>query len=144
MKFMELQNFERAAAALLELPDAAREWLSPIRDEEQLERALEAQEYLGQKIAGDLNHPLAPVYVGLIEKITAYEEVHYATEPTPPHVMLDFLMEQQGVRQHELAERLEVHQSNISRLINGRVAFTTDLIKQLSKIFNVSPAVFIG
>lgn len=141
---MNVQTFERAAAALIELPDAAREWLSPIRNDAQLERALEAQEYLGRLIAGDLQHPLAPVYAGLIEKISAYEEENYATEPTPPHEMLRFLMDQQEIRQSDLAEQLGINQSNVSRLIGGQVAFTTDLIKRLVEVFHVPPTVFLG
>lgn len=137
-------DFERAAAALIELPDVARAWLAPIHDDEQLENALEAEEFLGRTIAGNLNHPLAPIYAGLIEKITAYERETYCTETTPPHRMLEFLMEQKGIRQSELAESLQVHQSNVSRMINGQKAFTTDLVKQLGMIFNVPPTVFMG
>lgn len=137
-------TLEHAAAALAQLPAAAREWLSPIRDDDQLDRALEAQAYLGRLVAGNLHHPLAPIYAGLIEKIQAYETEHFPTEPTPPHVMLGFLMDQQGVRQHELAQRLQLHQSNVSRLVSGHKVFTADLIKQLSEIFKVPPAVFIG
>ena len=137
-------ELERAVVALSQLPEAARTLLGPITTDEQLDFALDAQERLGRMIAGDANHPLGSVYAALLVHITQYEQEAYPTTPTAPEVMLDFLMDQQGIRQTELAERLGIHQSGVSRLVSGQVAFTTDLIKRLGEIFQVPPAVFIG
>lgn len=137
-------ELERAVMALTQLPETARTLLGPIVDDEQLDFALDAQERLGRLIDGDSNHPLGPVYATLLGHITRYEQEAYPTTPTAPEVMLDFLMDQQGIRQTELAERLGIHQSGVSRLLGGQVTFTTDLIKRLGEIFKVPPAVFIG
>ncbi|GMA15569.1 helix-turn-helix domain-containing protein (plasmid) [Deinococcus metallilatus] len=141
---LNIKNFERAVAALTELPEAALDLLRPITTEEAYDQALEMVDRLSRIVAGDPHHPLGPVYATLIEHIAHYEEEVYPAEPVPPHVMLDFLMDQNGVRQSDLAEKLGVDQSNVSRLINGKKTFTADLIKQLSQIFKVPATVFLA
>lgn len=141
---MKHSEIDRAVAALAELPEASRNLLGPIRSDEQLEFALNAEEQMGRLIGGDARHPLAAVYATLIQHIAEYEAEAYPTPASKPGDMLDFLMDQQGVQQQELAARLGVNQSTVSRLIHGRVAYTTDLIKQLAEIFKVPPTVFLG
>lgn len=141
---MENTNIQNAIAALHELPVSSLALLGPIRDEAHNELALEASDVLGKLIAGDLNHPLAGVYETLIANIARFEEEAYPTESVPPHQLLDFLMDQQGMRQADLAERLGVHQSNVSRMLRGQVAFTTELIGKLSAIFHVPGRAFLN
>jgi HTH-type transcriptional regulator/antitoxin HigA len=141
---MTANRLKDTISALYELPAAARALLSPIADDVHYRQALEAEENLSRLIAGQADHPLGGVYATLIEHIAAYEDTAYPTEPTPPHTMLAFLLEQTGLRQGEVAERLGVHQSNVSRLVSGQVAFTTDLIKKLSEIFGVPATVFLN
>lgn len=142
--YMEQTNIDAALAALNELPAAALDLLAPIGDKIHYERALAAEESLGKRIAGDPHHALGGLYSSLIANIARYEDKAFPTEPAPPHQILEFLMEQQGIRQSDLAEKLGVNQSNVSRLVRGQTAFTTDLIKELSAIFNVPPTVFVG
>lgn len=137
-------DIDRAVTALTELPEAARNLLGPITSSEQLDFALAAEAQLSRLIGGNAQHPLAAVYTSLIHHITEYESEAFPIPTLGPGEILDFLMEQQGIQQKELADRLGVNQSTISRLIHGRVAYTTDLIKQLSGIFKVPPAVFLG
>lgn len=105
---------------------------------------MEAIDRLSGTLADDPEHRLGPVYATLISHIVAYEEKAYPLDPVAPNVMLDFLLEQQDVRQSTLASLLGIDQSNVSRLVSGKKAFTTDLIKKLSQIFKVPGAVFLG
>lgn len=107
-------------------------------------RALTAVDHLRRFISGDTAHPLAGIYAALIDRIAAHEDAAYPTSPTPLHVMLAHLLEAREMSQTALAERLGVNQSNVSRLVNGQTAFTTDLIKELSQIFGVPGEVFLG
>ena len=108
------------------------------------DRALTAVDDLRRLISGDTAHPLAGIYAALIDRVAAYEDATYPTPPTSPHVMLAHLLEAREMSQTALAERLGVNQSNVSRLVNGQTAFTTDLIKELSQIFGVPGEVFLG
>lgn len=134
----------QALDALHHLPADALALLGPIRSEADYDRALEAVDDLRRLVNGDTAHPLAGVYAALIDRIAAYEDATYPTPPTPPHVMLAHLLEVREMSQSALAERLGLNQSNVSRLVNGQTAFTTDLIKQLSQIFGVKGEVFLG
>lgn len=140
---LNTNTFEQAITALTELPEAALDLLRPITTET-YEAALDAVDRLHTYVGGNVDHPLAPIYATLIEHIARYEEEVYPAEPVAPHVMLDFLMDQHGVRQSALAEKLGVDQSNVSRLVSGKKVFTADLIKQLSQIFKVPPTVFLA
>lgn len=139
-----LPNLEHALQALTALPEAALDLLQPITSEEAYDTALEAIDRLSLTLANDSERRLGPVYATLISHIVAYEEKAYPIEPVAANVMLNFLIEQKGIRQSTLANALDIDQSNVSRLISGKKVFTADLINKLSQIFKVPGTVFLA
>lgn len=118
--------------------------LGPIENEATYDLALEAEETLGRMVRENGDHPLGGVYRSLLTNIAAYEARAYPTPAAAPHEILEFLMEQRNMRQGELATLLGMSQSNVSRLLAGKLGFTTAHIEQLSRALGVSGAVFVA
>ena len=68
---------------------------------------------------------------------------HSSTIPddlsTPGEILLEEFLELLGVTQYELAKRIGVDQSRISRIIRGRQAITADTALRLSAFFGTTP-----
>lgn len=77
----------------------------------------------------------------IAENIDAYETRYYPTKSPSPVEMLEFFMEEHGLGQGDLPEIGS--QSLVSKILNGERQLTVEHIKQLSKRFHVSPAVFV-
>ncbi|MCH6468569.1 HigA family addiction module antitoxin [Sinomonas terrae] len=58
---------------------------------------------------------------------------------TPGEILLEEFLEPFGVSQYELAKRIGVDQSRISRIIRGKQAITADTALRLSVFFGTSP-----
>jgi HTH-type transcriptional regulator / antitoxin HigA len=88
------------------------------------------------------SHPLA----GLLDIVTMfvrdYEERHVEIPEASPADVLRFLMDQNELRQVDLAE-LFGSQSNVSELLSGKREINTRQARALGKRFGVSPATFI-
>lgn len=138
-----MTSIDSLVAPLSQLPHSTLAILAPIESEEAYDVALAAEEVLGDMVRGDKSHPLGGVYRTLLEHIAAYEAKAYPTPEFEPHEMLAFLMEQQGLRQSELAERMEITQGTVSRLLSGKMKYTAEWINRLSKALGVSGAVFV-
>jgi HTH-type transcriptional regulator / antitoxin HigA len=76
----------------------------------------------------------------IARNIEAYESQHYPTEKVSPVKMLKFLMSEHGLGQSDLPEIGS--QSLVSKILNGERQLTLEHIRNLSKRFGVSPAVF--
>lgn len=138
-------NIDKHAVSAFEtLPAAALALLRPIENETEYEDVMTAIDALSHSIGEDAGHPLAGVYATLIEHAAAYEEAVFPTPAVPAHQLIEFLMEQRGMRQTELAEELGIDQSNVSRLLNGKKILTAELLKKLSSIFHVTPETFLA
>jgi HTH-type transcriptional regulator / antitoxin HigA len=87
-------------------------------------------------------HPL----MGLLDVVTAfvhdYEERNVEIPDATPAVVLGFLMEQNNLRQSDLAEDFG-SQSNVSEVLSGKREINARQARALAKRFGVSPAVFI-
>ncbi len=87
-------------------------------------------------------HPL----MGLLDVVTAfvhdYEERNIEIPDATPAVILGFLMEQNNLRQNDLAEDFG-SQSNVSEVLSGKREINARQARALAKRFGVSPAVFI-
>jgi len=87
-------------------------------------------------------HPL----MGLLDVVTAfvhdYEERNVEMPDATPAVVLGFLMEQNNLRQSDLAEDFG-SQSNVSEVLSGKREINARQARALAKRFGVSPAVFI-
>jgi HTH-type transcriptional regulator/antitoxin HigA len=110
-----------------------------IRSEEQLEAYTEALFRLTSE-----PHPTA-AQVEAIELLTLlierYEEERYALPTASPADVLRFLLSQHGLKQRDIAANLG-GESVVSEVLSGKRKLNAAHIEQLSKRFNVSPAVF--
>ena len=110
-----------------------------IRSEEQLAAYTKA---LFQLTA--IDHPTT-AQIEAIELLTLlierYENEHYSPPDASPAEVLRFLIDQQGLRQRDLAEDLG-GESVVSEVLSGRRKLNAVHIERLSARFHVSPAVF--
>ena len=77
---------------------------------------------------------LAPV-------IAEYERKAFPIPRSKPGAILEFLMQQHGLKQNDLADELG-GQSVVSELLRGKRRLNVEQIQKLCRRFNVSPAVF--
>jgi HTH-type transcriptional regulator / antitoxin HigA len=104
---------EHCVAALYELDRRGREWSAEERD-------------------------LAELLTLLIED---FEEKHYALPRCSPVEMVSFLMDQQGLKQKDLADVFGTP-SIVSEVLNGKRELNKEHIRRLSERFQVSPELF--
>jgi len=78
----------------------------------------------------------------VIKLIEDFEDEHYPIPDAPPHRVLQFLMEQNDLRQSDL---LPIFGSRgyVSDVVNGKRSISKSHAKALGKMFQVSPDVFI-
>lgn len=90
------------------------------------------------------SHP-TPAQIEAIELLTLlierYESEHYALPKASPADVLRFLLSQHGLKQRDIAPDLG-GESVVSEVLSGKRRLSVSHIEQLSKRFNVSPAVF--
>lgn len=72
--------------------------------------------------------------------VEAYENKHYPSNEVSSVEMLRFLMDEHGLGQNDLPE--VGSQSLVSKILSGERQLTLEHIRNLSKRFHVSPAVF--
>jgi HTH-type transcriptional regulator / antitoxin HigA len=112
-----------------------------IKTEEENERMLAVAEQLIDK--GQSRTPEEDQLFELVTKlIEDFEDEHYPIPDAPPHRVLQFLMEQNDLRQSDL---LPIFGSRgyTSDVVNGKRAISKSHAKALGKMFQVSPDVFI-
>ena len=112
-----------------------------IKTEEENERMLAVAEQLIDK--GQSRTPEEDQLFELVTKlIEDFEDEHYPIPDAPPHRVLQFLMEQNDLRQSDL---LPIFGSRgyVSDVVNGKRAISKSHAKALGKMFHVSPDVFI-
>jgi HTH-type transcriptional regulator/antitoxin HigA len=93
-------------------------------------------------VGDDESHPLA----GLLDIVAAflheYEELKIELPRASPADVLHFLMEQNDLRQADLAEIFGA-QSNVSEILSGKREINARQARLLGERFGVSPAAFI-
>lgn len=81
----------------------------------------------------------------LIELLTVliehYEAEHHPIPDASPIEVLQYLMEQNGLRQRDLVPELG-SEANVSLILSGKRSLTKEHIAKLSDRFHVSPASF--
>jgi hypothetical protein len=85
-----------------------------------------------------------PQYFSAFDKlplIGQYDAKHYPPGDVPPAAVLRFLLDQHQLKQTDLPEIGS--QGVVSEILNGKRDLNTRQIKELSKRFGVSPAVFL-
>jgi HTH-type transcriptional regulator/antitoxin HigA len=112
-----------------------------IKTEEENERMLALAEQLIDK--GERRTPEENQLFELVTRlIEDFEDEHYPIPDAPPHRILQFLMEQNDMRQSDL---LPIFGSRgyVSDVVNGKRAISKAYAKTLGEMFHVSPEVFI-
>ncbi len=118
--------------------------LSPlllIRNEEELDNAINHLNQLLDEIGDDEEHPLYGLLDTLGTLIEAYEEEHYPISEVSGLEALQYLMQEHHLTQSDLAEIGS--QGVVSEILNGKRELNIRQIRALAKRFNVSAAVFV-
>ena len=111
-----------------------------IRSEEQNEAFINALHQLEQRQSKwtTEEEELADLLTLLIED---FEDKHYQLPKSSPLEVLAFLMDQNNLRQKDLADIFGTP-SIVSEVINGRRELNKEHIRRLSERFHVSPELF--
>jgi len=111
-----------------------------IRTEEQNESYLAALYELEQRQEswGAAEQELADLLTLLIEN---FEEKQYALPKASPLAVIEFLMDQHGLKQKDLAEVFGTP-SLVSEVLRGKRELNKEQIRRLSDRFGVSPELF--
>jgi len=111
-----------------------------IRSEEQNESYIEALAELEQRQAAwsPEEAELADLFTLLIEE---FEEKHYKLPESSPLAMLQFLMDQHGLKQKDLVDLFSTP-SIVSEVLNGKRELSKEHIRRLSARFHISPELF--
>ena len=117
------------------------QFVSVPHTEEQYENAVRILDELIEKVGEDENHPLASLMETLGALIENYESQHFLETASDPVGVLNFLMNEHGLKQGDLAEIGS--QGVVSEILKGKRELNVRQLKALSRRFNVSPAVFL-
>lgn len=116
--------------------------LRTVENERHYQAMVNFMNKLLDEIGDQETHPLA----GLLDIVTFfvrdYEERNIDIPEAEPSAVLRFLMEQNNLRQADLAEVFG-SQSNVSEVLNGKREINARQARALAARFAVSPAVFI-
>lgn len=113
----------------------------PIQDEAQYEQILEVTGELMDELSANEASPVASLVELLADRIREYEaRVHPWPDTSTPAEVLKFLMEQHGLKQTDLMGIGS--QGVVSEILRGKRELNVRQIGELSRLFNVSPAVF--
>ena len=104
-------------------------------------RALATLEVLLEVVGEDEDHPLAEVLDYVADRVKSYEDARCAIPKAEPRAVLQFLMEQHGLKQTDLADCAP--QSRISEILSGRRAVSKALAKRLAARFRVPMELFL-
>jgi HTH-type transcriptional regulator/antitoxin HigA len=111
-----------------------------IESDEEFDRMVEKLEELTfKKNATREERTLADLLEKLIQD---YDDKHYPLPEAKPHVMVQFLMEQKGLRQIDLVPVLG-SRAQVSDLVNGKRGISKAQAKKLAEFFRVSVELFI-
>jgi HTH-type transcriptional regulator / antitoxin HigA len=111
-----------------------------IRNEAEYDQALEHLNELLDEVGTDENHPLYEMLDTLGTIIRAYEDQHEHVPDVSGREVLEFLLEEHGLRQSDLPEIGS--QGVISEILSGKRELNARQIRLLAERFHVSPAVF--
>lgn len=116
--------------------------ISVIRTEDQYAAAVQMMDKLLDEIGDNEQHRLTDMLDVLSQLIEDYEATHHAIPDVAPKEVLRLLMEQNGLKQTDLAAELG-GQPVVSAVLNGDREINVRQAKALAIRFAVSAAVFI-
>ncbi len=82
----------------------------------------------------------------LVKLIRDYEEKTYDLQKwskTPPHLILQHLMDARGMKQVDLVGILSPSRGLVSSIVNGKRSISKAQAKKLGELFNISSSAFI-
>lgn len=112
-----------------------------IRNEREYDAAVERLNSLLDEVGTDENHPLYGLLDTLGTLIEAYENEHERLPPVSGADMLQFFMDEHGLRQTDLPE--VGSQGVVSEILSGKRDLNVRQIRALAQRFDISPAVFV-
>jgi HTH-type transcriptional regulator / antitoxin HigA len=112
-----------------------------ITTDEECDRALAILEPLHFKTS--LSPEEDALYDLLAMLIEAYEEKTYPMPFSPPHEVLQHILESSGTRQADLVDLGIGSSGVVSEIVNGKRAISKEQAKKLGERFKVSPSLFI-
>ena len=141
-----MQIQERALPTPEELLNAWNTWhaligVDRIQTEEEYDRVAAILNMVVDVARDDESHPLVPIMDYLGDLIEAYDKEHYNWPPPSPAEMLRYLMEEQGLKQEDLADCAP--QSRISEILSGKRAISKAVAKKLAHRFGVHADMFL-
>jgi HTH-type transcriptional regulator/antitoxin HigA len=119
---------------------AIRPYLT-ILNEQDYDRLVEQMNGLIDEVGTDETHPMYEFLDTMGTIIQAYEEAHFPMPETSGTAVLQYLMEEHGLRQSDLPEIGS--QGVVSEILNGKRELNVRQIRQLAGRFGVSAAVFV-
>ena len=132
-------------------PTAKREYLdlvdrfplTAIQDDAHLDAAMAVLDGLVNRLA-DLSAAERVYLDALSTLVEAYEEEHHAIPPVNGVEVLEFLAEENGLTQSELADIMGTTQSVVSEILSGKRRLALPHIERLSSHFGVSADTFLA
>ncbi len=121
--------------------------LAPIRNQEDLAAATAVMLELTTPVRYAALTEEEMKYLDVLTALIGqYEDAHCRplAEPMAPNEVLQYLMEESGVSQHQLARTIGARQSHISVFLAGRRDLSKDTIVKLAHHFKVSTDLFLG
>lgn len=111
-----------------------------IEDDAEHERLLSIVESMFRR--QDMSPEERKLFHLIIKLIQDYEEKHHPIEDVEPHEILQYLMEQRGLKQKDIVD-IFGSQSRASEALNGVRPFSKSQIKALSEYFHISADAFL-
>lgn len=115
--------------------------LLTIRNEREYDQAVWRLNSLLDEVGNDERHPLYGLLDTIGTLIRLYEEEHYPMPSTSGAEMVQYFMEEYGLKQSDLPEIGS--QGIVSEVLHGKRELNVRQIRALACRFHVSPAVFI-
>lgn len=113
-----------------------------IRNEGDYDRLVEQLNELIDEVGTDESHSMYGFMDTLGTVLHAYEEKHFSMPEEGGTAVLQYLMEEHGLRQSDLPEIGS--QGVVSEILSGKRELNVRQIRALAERFGVSAAVFIG
>ncbi|AFZ65747.1 helix-turn-helix domain-containing protein [Deinococcus peraridilitoris] len=139
----QVADLSRLTAAWQDVDALAHDLITPIQNDEQHDRALQALDTLLSYVGENDEHPLANFVRLAIDNVQSYEERAHPMRDAQPHETLAFLMDKNGVKQKDVEAATGIPQGNLSKLLRGQRNFTAEHARKLGAYFQVNPGVFL-
>ena len=132
-------DFKQVTRAWVKLRDISH--IGPIRNEADYEERVALLNELIDIVRDDEAHPLASLLEIVGELVEHYEDDHYPIPKMAPNEVLQYLLEEHGLKQSDLSDIGS--QGVISELVAGKRSVNARQAKALAARFKVSPAIFL-